>query len=310
MAPVEIEVIPYDIMAPVKNLKVVKAAFELPLVTSAYTEIATIASPLTPYVENTMTTITPMVEVGINTIKTTMEESVIPHLPEGMTDTLQTNMTSAVEHVTAAVDKVDIFALGGLDQLVDNVPALKDATPELIETTKVTVTGYFNAATDYLASFSLAQVALKIVDSGLDIVEQGLELIGSDENVISSSVKKLHTTANTIRISGNKKAGTELAKKIEEDSIVGAIVEVSGLGFVLGLLGLKIKTVETEEESETVVEETNVAETEEVPVVVDSIVAEEGVGLAIVTETVEAETVEAETVEAETEEAETEEDDD
>jgi len=76
MAPVEIEVIPYDIMAPVKNLKVVKAAFELPLVTSAYTEIATIASPLTPYVENTMTTITPMVEVGINTIKTTMEESV------------------------------------------------------------------------------------------------------------------------------------------------------------------------------------------------------------------------------------------
>merc|ERR1712119_272449 len=195
MSPVEVEVIPYDIMAPVKNLKVVKAAFELPLVTSAYTEIATIASPLTPYVENTMTTITPMVEVGINTIKTTMEESVIPHLPEGMTDTLQTNMTSAVEHVTAAVDKVDIFALGGLDQLVDNVPALKDATPELIETTKVTVT-------DYLASFSLAQVALKIVDSGLDIVEQGLELIGSDENVISSSVKKLHTTANTIRISG------------------------------------------------------------------------------------------------------------
>merc|ERR1712096_505148 len=153
MAPVEVEVIPYDIMATVKNLKVVKAAFELPLVTSAYTEIATIASPLTPYVENTMTTITPMVEVGINTIKTTMEESVIPHLPEGMTDTLQTN-------VTAAVDKVDIFALGGLDQLVDNVPALKDATPELIETTKVTVTGYFNAATDYLASFSLAQVAL------------------------------------------------------------------------------------------------------------------------------------------------------
>merc|ERR1712183_125685 len=147
-----------------------------------------------------------------------------------------------------------------------------------------------NTATDYLASFSLAQVALKIVDSGLDIVEQGLELIGSDDNVISSSVKKLHTTANTIRTSGNKKAGTDLAKKIEEDSIVGAIVEVSGLGFVLGLLGLKIKTVETEEESETVVEETNVAETEEVPVVVDSIVAEEGVGLAIVTETVEAET--------------------
>merc|ERR1712202_55836 len=263
------------------GLKVVTKAFELPLVTSAYTEIATLASPLTPIVENTMTTITPIVEVGINTIKTTMEESVLPHLPEGMTETLQSNMTAAVEHVTAAVDKVDILACGGLEQLTDKAPALKDATPELIETTKVTATGYLTSATDYLASFSLAQVALKIVDTGLDVVEQALALVGSsDESLVSSGIKKIHTTANTIRISGNKKAGTDVAKKIEEASIVGAIIEVSGLGFILGMLGLKVtKTVyedeharvegETEEESEPVVVDTNVVETEEEVEVVD-----------------------------------------
>merc|ERR1719186_1985036 len=61
--------------------------------------------------ESTMTTITPMVDVGINTIKTKMEESVIPHLPEGMTETIQSNMTAA------AVEKVDTFACGGIDQL-------------------------------------------------------------------------------------------------------------------------------------------------------------------------------------------------
>merc|ERR1712119_70489 len=238
MAPVEVDVIPYDIMAPVKNLKAIIKAFELPLVTSAYNEIATIASPFTPYMETTMTTITPMVDVGINTIKTKMEESVIPHLPEGMTETLQSNMTAAAGHLSAAVEKVDTFACGGIDQLTDKVPALKDATPELIETTKVTATGY-------LASFSLAQVALKMVDSGLDVVEQALNIIGiKDENLISSGVKTLHTTANTIRISGNKKAGTELAKKIEESSIVEALVEVSGLGFILGMLGFNMsKTV-------------------------------------------------------------------
>jgi len=275
MAPVEVDVIPYDIMAPVKNLKAVIKAFELPLVTSTYNEIATIVSPLTPYVETTMTTITPMVDVGINTIKTKMEESVLPHLPEGMTETLQSNMTAAAGHLSAAVEKVDTFACGGLDQLTDKVPALKDATPELIETTKVTATGYFNAATDYVASFSLAQVALKMVDSGLDVVEQAFNVIGiNDENLISSGVKTLHTTANTIRISGNKKAGTELAKKIEESSIVEALVEVSGLGFILGMLGFNMsKTVdedeparievETEEESDPVVADTNVAETKE-----------------------------------------------
>jgi len=275
MAPVEVDVIPYDIMAPVKNLKAVIKAFELPLVTSAYNEIATIASPLTPYMETTMTTITPMVDVGINTIKTKMEESVIPHLPEGMTETLQSNMTAAAGHLSAAVEKVDTFACGGIDQLTDKIPALKDATPEFIETTKVTATGYFNAATDYVASFSLAQVALKMVDSGLDVVEQAFNVIGiNDENLISSGVKTLHTTANTIRISGNKKAGTELAKKIEESSIVEALVEVSGLGFILGMLGFNMsKTVdedeparievETEEESDPVVADTNVAETKE-----------------------------------------------
>merc|ERR1712183_690860 len=268
MAPVEVDVIPYDIMAPVKNLKAVIKAFELPLVTSAYNEIATIASPLTPYMETTMTTITPMVDVGINTIQTKMEESVIPHLPEGMTETLQSNMTAAAGHLSAAVEKVDTFACGGLDQLTDKVPALKDATPELIETTKVTATGY-------VASFSLAQVALKMVDSGLDVVEQAFNIIGiKDENLISSVVKTLYTTANTIRISGNKKAGTELAKKIEESSIVEALVEVTGLGFILGMLGFNMsKTVdedeparievETEEESDPVVADTNVAETKE-----------------------------------------------
>ena len=138
------------------------------------------------------------------------------------------------------------------------------------------------SATDYLASFSLAQVALKIVDTGLDVVEQALALVGSsDESLVSSGIKKIHTTANTIRISGNKKAGTDVAKKIEEASIVGAIIEVSGLGFILGMLGLKVtKTVyedeharvevETEEESEPVVVDTNVVETEEEVEVVDA----------------------------------------
>ena len=135
MAPVEIDTIPYDIMAPVKNLKVVDKAFELPLVTSAYTEIANLASPLTPYVKNTVTTITPMVEVGYNTIKTKVEE-VMPHLPEGTAEKFQSNMNGAVAHLTAAVEKVDALACGGMDQLLDKVPALKESTPEFIENTK------------------------------------------------------------------------------------------------------------------------------------------------------------------------------
>eukprot|EP00092_Neocalanus_flemingeri_P085549 GFUD01107654.1.p1 GENE.GFUD01107654.1~~GFUD01107654.1.p1 ORF type:complete len:286 (+),score=55.30 GFUD01107654.1:95-952(+) len=274
MAPVEVETIPSAPVTPVNYLKVVDKAFELPVVTSAYAEIAKIASPY-------MSTITPLVEVGISTIKTKVEESVVPHIPL----VIQSNVTVAVGQVTAAVEKIDTLACGGIDQLTGKVPALMEATPELIETTKVTATDYVSSVTYYMASFSLAQVGLKIADSGLDLVEQGLKFTGSSEDdLVCSSIKKLHTTANTIRLSGNKRADTEIAKKIEEASIIGAVVEVylkySGLGFILGMLGLKgtkDKTVyedeharvevETEDDAEPVIVDTaNIAE----PVAVDT----------------------------------------
>merc|ERR1719318_195091 len=190
------------------------------------------AAPISPYVENSVTTITPMVEIGYNTIKAKVEENVMPHLPEGMSESVQANMTSAVE-------KIDTLACGGLEQLTEKVPALKEKTPELIANSKETATSYFTLATNYMASFSLAQVALKIVDSGLDVVEGAVLLTGaSEEGTTLSSIKKIHAIANTVRIDGNKMAGTTKARKIEEASILGALAEVSGLNYILGSLGL------------------------------------------------------------------------
>ena len=114
-------------------------------------------------------------------------------------------------------------------------------------------------------------MALKIVDMGLEVVEQVITMAGgSEENIITNGIKTIHTTANTIRIEGNKKAGTEMAKKIEEASIVGALVEVSGLSHLLSMLGLKVTEtvtvyedeharveVETEDDAEPVVVDTN-----------------------------------------------------
>ena len=127
---------------------------------------------------------------------------------------------------------------------------VNDAIPELLKTTKET--DYFSAATMFIASFSVAQVALKIVNTGLEFVKHVLKLAGSsDDNLVSSGIKTVHTTANTIRIESNKKTGTEKAKRIVEASIVGAVLEISGLAYIMGKLGLTTsKTVETEEKSE------------------------------------------------------------
>ena len=136
MAPVEVDYVPASIV-PVKNLRVVNKAMELPLVNSAYSEVTRIASPITPYVESTLTKVSPMVEAGYQTLKTQVEEMVVPHIPTNISETVSKNMSATLETVSAAVEKVDCYACCGIEQLTEKVPQLKEATPKLVEETKV-----------------------------------------------------------------------------------------------------------------------------------------------------------------------------
>ena len=102
---------------------------------------------------------------------------------------------------------------------------------------------YLSMLTDYAASFSVSQLALKVLDSGLDLVDGALTSLGSEEEegAARSGVKMVHSAANTIRVTAVKKAGTEKAKKIEEASIVGAFIEVSGVKDLLEIMGFRIR---------------------------------------------------------------------
>ena len=139
MAPVEIDHIPRSFSIENLNLKAVDKAMELPLVSSAYTEVTRIASPITPYVESTLTKVSPMVEAGYQSIKSQVEEKVVPHIPSNISESVSKNMSSTLESVSAAVEKADTYACSGIDQLTEKVPQLKDATPKLLEETKVSL---------------------------------------------------------------------------------------------------------------------------------------------------------------------------
>ena len=110
---------------------------------------------------------------------------------------------------------------------------------------------------EYFASFSAALVLLKVMDASLDRVETALEKIGSDNaKTLSSMVQMMHSTANTLRLGAVKSAGTPLAQKIEESSVIVAMGEVSryGLHGLLERLGLvsraATEVTEAEEEGE------------------------------------------------------------
>ena len=90
-----------------------------------------------------------------------------------------------------------------------------------------------------------------MVDSSLDLVDGALNKIGSEETgTVRTGVRMVHSTANTIRLDAVKKAGSEKAKKIEEASIIGALLEVSGLQDLLAMFGFKLKTSDRREYDE------------------------------------------------------------
>merc|ERR1712137_724977 len=264
MAPVEIDHVPRSIIAPVKNMKVVDKAMSLPLVSSAYTEVTRVTSP---YMESTMTKVSPVVEMVspmVDSVKTTVEEQLMTHVPTGISETVQSVQAKAVDQVIAAVEKVDSYACSGIDQLTEKVPQLKDATPKLIQETKSSVSSFVTVWSEYFASFSVALVTLKVVDAALDQVETILKATECDTaKTVSAYVKTIHDTANTLRIGAVKSAGTPLAKKIEDCTIPESLMEVSGIQSVmerLGLVGGEVTEVKKDATEDAKVQEESIQE--------------------------------------------------
>merc|ERR1712202_16485 len=158
--------------------------------------------------------------------------------------------------------------MGGLDQLTTRVPALKENTTELVETTKGTAVSYFEFAQEYVASFGISQIALKLSDRGLQVATDGLKATGLGKakpiKPVVNGIKNVRRHARAVRRAGAKLAGIKAAKTIGEASVVGAVAEVFGLNFFLSVVGLQLvpanilqksTTAEldtTEEEEETV----------------------------------------------------------
>merc|ERR1711972_912072 len=188
-------------------------------------------SPVLPYVDQTVATLMPLVDVA----KSKVEETVVPRLPEGTTESVKSKLDTAMSTLSEAVEKVDTYACGGVDQLLEKMPVLKEQTPTLVQTTKDAIVTQTDNLVLYYPSFSLVLFALKVVDSSLSILEQTLERARvPEDNKVASGIRMVHGYANTKRVQGIIKSGSEKARRIEDASILGAFLEVLGLASLLG----------------------------------------------------------------------------
>jgi len=202
--------------------KVVEKVFDLPVVSDTYNSLVKLSSPLGPYVEKIGTLASPMVDQALD-FRARIEDKV----PEGV----QTGYTTTLNKVVTAAVLLDATLCSGVDTLVEKVPALKQATPTLYNSTRESVNSYATLAATYLASFTIAQVFLKAADLGLETTD-GLLKITANEKVdpILRGLRRVRSEAISLRKEGIVLNGTVKAKTLEEATLIGAMLEVFGLG--------------------------------------------------------------------------------
>jgi len=207
-------------MASVKSKTVVKA-FDLPVVSDTYNSLVKFTSPLSPVVEKIGSMASPAVDKVLG-LKAGFEAK--------FPDAVSTGFNSALAQVTSTAVSLDAKLSYGIDNLVEKMPALKQATPVLYDSTRESVKSYATFAATYLASFALAHVFLKAADLSLEATD-GLLKWSANEKVdpVLVGLRRLRSDAEHLRKEGVGLNGTEKAKVLEEATLVGALVEIFGL---------------------------------------------------------------------------------
>jgi len=202
--------------------KVVEKVFDLPVVSDTYDSLVKLSSPLSPYVEKIGTLASPVVDQALE-FRARIEDKV----PEGV----QTGYTTTLNKVVTAAVSLDATLCSGVDTLVEKVPALKLATPTLYNSTRESVGSYATLVATYVASFTIAQVFLKAADLGLETTEGLLKLTANEKvDPILRGMRRVRSEASSLRKEGIVLNGTVKAKTIEEATLIGAMLEIFGLG--------------------------------------------------------------------------------
>jgi len=237
MAPVEVDIItPREaVSSRLVSLKVVDKAMELPIVNDAVNQVTKFSETLSPVVETA--------KQGVDKIAPYME-TIKSKAAENSNESINATLVSSKEKVVSVLSDLDEKACIGFESLVSKVPALKQSTPDLVESIKECSSSYVCMATEYVASFGIVQIALKIGDKGLQLAEDAIDMAGVGKSMVMEPVKrgihKIRRDARVIRRAGAKLAHPKPARTIGEASLLGAMAELFCVNFFLSVMGLQL----------------------------------------------------------------------
>eukprot|EP00092_Neocalanus_flemingeri_P040788 GFUD01044404.1.p1 GENE.GFUD01044404.1~~GFUD01044404.1.p1 ORF type:complete len:271 (-),score=38.91 GFUD01044404.1:148-960(-) len=173
--------------------------------------------------KNTVTIISPVVGVGVNSVKAVMKKFGITSLSEEVMKKIESNVNTAVFSISAAVEKIS--SLSQLAVAWKISPLRTSAIGLFLGTVQDKATGYGVSTIGYMASFSLAQVVLKVAaDAGLHVFGQTLWITGVSDRAWRR-IRRFHIATSTIPLWSSIMARTDIRKK-KELSTIGIVVKV------------------------------------------------------------------------------------
>ena len=221
--------------------KVVEKVFSLPIVSDSYSYGVDRVSVLTSSIHPHLASLSPHLSSSLASLSSQLSSLQAlgeERLPEVVTSRLHT----ARDKVTGGVHYIDSTLCQGLDQLLVKVPSLTSPTPTLYLTTREAALAQLTLASTYLASFTLAQLALKVSDSGLETADSLLKLApasySSRTESIVSGLKTVRSQVDTVRREGARANGSDKVSRMESSSLLAAVSDVLGINYVLNILGL------------------------------------------------------------------------
>merc|ERR1719210_3082211 len=202
--------------------KVVDKIFDLPVVHDTYDALVRLSTPLSPYIE----------KVGALAFVVDQALDLKAGLESKAPELVKTSYSTALNKVATAAVSLDTSLCSSVDKLVEKVPTLKQATPALYNSTRESISSYATLVATYVASFTIAQVALKAADIGLETSDGLLKWTGNEKvDPIVTGLRKVRSEATSLRKEGVNLNGTEKARVLEEATLLGALMEIFGLGF-------------------------------------------------------------------------------
>eukprot|EP00092_Neocalanus_flemingeri_P021629 GFUD01023459.1.p1 GENE.GFUD01023459.1~~GFUD01023459.1.p1 ORF type:complete len:487 (-),score=141.07 GFUD01023459.1:74-1534(-) len=185
-----------------------------------------------------------------NTVESSQEKTVESSEEEKTEETTEEEITEETIEESIAPDETTKESIAPKETTKEEI-APKETTKEEIasnettpETSKEAVVSYFGYAKEYMASFGLSQIVLKLGDKGLQMTTVAVKLTGLEETApvkpVLKGIEDLRRHARAVRRAGAKVAGIKPAKTIGEASLVGAVAEIFGLNFFLSVVGLQL----------------------------------------------------------------------